>query len=78
MLSRTIVLTILVAASILAAAIAYAGNQLRGEMIVVSLQHAAVTGDIYGVFHLKDGRVRYCQNIGDPATSVGCTAWSPE
>ena len=66
--------TVLVAVSILAAAIAYAGHQLRGEMIVPS-QH----GDVFGVFHVKDGRLRYCQNIGDPETSsVGCTPWSPE
>ena len=40
--------TVLVPVSILAAAIAYDGHQLRGEMIVPS-QH----GDVFGVFHVK-------------------------
>ena len=73
MLSRDI----LIAAGILGAAIAYAGNQLRGGEMIVPQR----IGDTFGVFQLKDGQVRYCQNIGDPTTAsniVGCTAWSPD
>jgi hypothetical protein len=68
--------TVLVAVSILAAAIAYAGNQLRGGGEMIVAQHI---GDSFGVFQLKDGQVRYCQNMGDPTTpanTVGCTSWS--
>jgi hypothetical protein len=63
--------TVLVAASILAAAIAYAGSQLGvsgAREIIVPSQH----GD--AVFHLRDGKVRYCQYF-DVGTAVACTLW---
>jgi hypothetical protein len=62
--------TILLAVSILAAAIVYAGHQLRGETIVASPEH---TGDVFGVFQLAGGQVRYCE--GAMSVGVLCTAW---
>jgi hypothetical protein len=62
--------TILVAASILAAAIAYAGNQLRGGMIVASPERE---GGAFGVFQLTGGQVRYFESAG--RAGVVCSAW---
>jgi hypothetical protein len=61
--------TILIAVGMLSAAIAFAGSQIRtrNEMIV-----PAQKGDDWGVFHLRDGRVRYCM-FGSSA--VLCTNW---
>jgi len=39
-------------------------------MIVASPER---TGDVFGVFQLTDGRVRYCE--GTAAVGVVCTAW---
>jgi hypothetical protein len=65
--------TVLVAASILAAAIAYAGYQLRGSMIVASPER---TGDVFAIFQLINGRVRYCE--GTASVGVACSGWSAE
>ena len=57
------------AVSILAAAIAFAGSEVgaRSEMIVPA-QH----GDDWGVFHLRGGKVRFCELF---SSAVQCTNW---
>jgi hypothetical protein len=60
--------TILMAVSILAAAIAYAGNQLQGDMVT---QPQALEGSFI-VFQVRGGSIRYCQGA---ERLIACSGW---
>jgi hypothetical protein len=61
--------TVLVAASILAAAIAYAGYQTSDRLVYVP----PTEGGNPGVFQLTAGSVRYCLKVG--VGRVLCSNW---
>jgi hypothetical protein len=63
--------TVLVAASILAAAIAYAGNQLKGETISQS-QSSTESNRVFGVFQASGGSIRYCEG---GSNVIVCSSW---
>jgi hypothetical protein len=68
---------ILIAASILAAAIAYAGNQLKGDTVAISQSHLFTdTKQSFAVFQAHGGSIRFCEGaeVGYSPTVV-CSKW---
>jgi mono/diheme cytochrome c family protein len=70
--------TVLIAVSILAAAIAYAGNQLRGETIVVSPEVAVSTSAMAQQAGDPGAGAAYAKQYCSKCHAIGDTQISPE